>query len=79
MALTSVCEKSLPLNSSGSPVAIAEVQSGFVAPLAEIEESLSRQLAMLNRDGFHDDAGASEEGFGCSDTLDEICRFRFPV
>jgi hypothetical protein len=88
--------------------AIAKIQSSFVAPLAEIVESLSRQLAMLNRDGFHDDAGPSEEGFGlahavgaklalddhrqfniigdadlrafcCTDTLDEIYRFSFPV
>src|SRR3546814_310773 len=70
-ASMSVRAKSLPLNNSGSSVAlasagkaVAKVQARFVAALAEIEKRLSRQFAMIERHRFDRDAGAAKEGFG---------------
>jgi hypothetical protein len=41
--------------------AIAEIQPGGVAALAEVEESLPRQVRLLDRDRFDDDASSAEK------------------
>ena len=65
--------------------AIAEIQPGGVAALAEVEESLPRQVRLLDGDGFDDNAGSAEKSvaltasvranltFNDDGELDEVC------
>src|SRR5271157_5988650 len=41
--------------------AIAEIQPGRVAALAEVEEGLARQMRLLNGERFDDDVGSAEK------------------
>src|SRR5512135_2328489 len=55
--------------------AIAEIQPGGVAALTEIEEGLSREVRLLDGDGFDDDAGPSKKNIALAARVESKLTF----